>query len=145
MNQRISVKLAILACAAIVSMAYWGVPLAAQTRPNQVDALHRILNIQANVDQEARVYGHLRLSRNCGQGPLPKMTITMPPSSGVLTVRTEIVTLTTANFGNCSPGHAGNGSVVYYKATARGKDAFEYQLSSSGLPTTTWSVTVDVQ
>jgi hypothetical protein len=55
------------------------------------------------------------------------------------------VTLTAPNFGNCGPGHSGNGLVVYYRAAAAGSDSFEYQMSSPGLPRTTWSVTVEAQ
>jgi hypothetical protein len=132
------------ASAAIVALCGPGF-LAAQPRAIEEDSLHRKLNIQATVGQDARVYSHLRLSRSCGQGPLPKMTITMLPSGGMLTTRTEVVTLTAPNFGNCAAGHSGNGTAVYYTGTTPGKDAFEYQIKSPGLPTTTWSVTVDVQ
>lgn len=107
--------------------------------------LHRELQIQATVGQEVRVYGHLRLSKDCGRGPVPEMTIVKTPSIGTLTARIESVTLTEPNFGNCSAGHAGMGKVVYYQATSAGADAFEYQMSSPGLPTTIWSVNVEIR
>lgn len=114
------------------------------SKPGQ-SGLHRMLHIRAIVGKEKRVYGHLRLSRGCVEGPLPDMTITKPPAIGTLSVRTEVVTLTDPNFGKCGPGHSGDGVVVYYKATAAGQDAFEYQMSSPGLPTTTWTVGVEVR
>src|ERR1700730_11165897 len=80
----------------------------AQSGKLDEDPLHRKLNIQAIVDQDTRVYGHLRLARGCVQGPIPKINVTKPPSSGALAVKNEIVTLTAPNFGNCGPGHSGN-------------------------------------
>ena|ERR1019366_7075674 len=106
--------------------------------------LHRELHIQATVGQDVRVYGHLRLSRDCGQGAIPEMTVVKPPSTGMLSARIETVTLTAPDFGSCSAGHSGMGKVVYYQATGAGNDAFEYRMSSPGLPTTTWSVSVEI-
>jgi hypothetical protein len=107
--------------------------------------LHRELHVLVTVDQEVRVYGHLRLARGCGQGPIPDMTVVKPPSIGMLAVRIENVTLTQPDFGSCGAGHIGMGRVVYYRAASAGTDAFQYQMSSPGLPTTTWSVTVEIR
>ena len=117
-------------------------PLAATAQ--QTGRLRRELRIQATVGQEVRVYSHVRQSNNCGQGPIPEMKVLKPPSIGTLTARIETATITTPSFGTCPPGFSGLGKVVYYRATAGGADAFEYQMSSPGLPTTLWSVSVEI-
>jgi hypothetical protein len=120
----------------------------AQAKPSPKQTarqLHRELHIQGAVDQEVRVRGHVRQANDCGQGPIPDMKILKPPSIGTLTVRIETDTITTPVFGNCGPGFSGLGKVVYYRAANSGNDAFEYQMSSPGLPTTTWSVTVEIR
>jgi len=117
-------------------------PLAA--RGQQTGPLRHELRIQATVGQEVRVYSHVRQANNCGQGPIPEMKVLKPPSIGTLTARIETATITTPSFGTCAPGFSGRGKVVYYRATTAGNDAFEYQMSSPGLPTTLWSVSVEV-
>jgi hypothetical protein len=104
----------------------------------------RDLNINAAVGQQVRVFGHVRFARDCRPGAVPDMTIVDAPKLGTLTVRTETVTLTNPDFGTCPAGSAGLGTVVYYTAEASGQDRFHYRMSSPGLPTTDWMVTVEV-
>jgi hypothetical protein len=102
------------------------------------------LSLTATVGVKVRVYGHVRFADDCSQGPIPEMTIVTKPALGVLTTQTEMVTLTSPDFGTCSAGHSGMGTVVYYEASAAGQDNFEYKMSSPGLPTTDWKVSAEV-
>lgn len=108
--------------------------------PSQAKTLH----ITAQIGQQTRVYGHIRLAKNCTPGVIPDMTIITPPQLGKLSTALETVTLTAPDFGTCGPGTAGPGKVVYYTAQKSGHDSFHYRMSSPGLPTTDWLVTVDV-
>jgi hypothetical protein len=73
------------------------------------------------------------------------MTIVESPKLGKLSTTVEDVTLTSPDFGTCAPGAVGPGKVVYYTAQTSGRDSFHYRMSSPGLPTTDWVVTVDVR
>ena len=103
------------------------------------------LHITGVVGQPVRVAGHVRFAKGCDGGPLPAMTVVTAPSMGTLSTKTEPVTLTAPDFGTCPPGSRGPGVVVYYTAKAAGKDTFHYRMSSPGLPTTDWQVTVDIR
>jgi hypothetical protein len=109
--------------------------------PAQAKSLH----ITALVGQPARVFGHVRFAKDCSPGPVPEMTVVAAPSLGTLSTRAEPVTLTAPDFGSCPPGSHGPGLVVYYTAKGSGKDSFHYRMSSPGLPTTDWQVTVDIR
>jgi hypothetical protein len=102
------------------------------------------LHVTATVGQPVRVYGHVRFSKNCGPGPIPAFTVVTPPKLGTLSTKVETVTLTSPDFGTCGAGLSGPGTVVYYSARAPGRDSFHYRMSSPGLPTTEWQITVDV-
>jgi hypothetical protein len=105
----------------------------------------RELQLQTNVGKMIRVFGHLRLSDDCRQGPIPDLTIVHAPTRGSLILTQGRVTLTSPDFGNCSAGHSGMGKIVFYKAQAKGVDNFEYKMSSPGLPTTDWIVRVNIR
>jgi hypothetical protein len=103
------------------------------------------LHITGVVGQPVRVFGHVRFAKDCSASPIPAMTVVTAPSMGTLSTKPESVTLTAPDFGTCPPGSRGPGVVVYYTAKATGKDSFHYRMSSPGLPTTDWQVTVDNQ
>jgi hypothetical protein len=105
----------------------------------------RDLHITAAVDQQVRVFGHVRFGRNCSPGAIPEMTIVEPPKLGTLSTMVETVTLTAPDFGTFSRGNSGPGKVVYYTARTAGHDSFHYRVSSPGLPAADWVVTVDVR
>jgi hypothetical protein len=105
----------------------------------------RDLELQTVVGRTIRVFGHLRLSAECRQGPIPEMTMVQPPSLGALSTKIGQVTLTSPDFGNCSAGHSGNGKLVFYTARMKGTDSFAYKMSSLGQPTTDWIVHVVIK
>jgi hypothetical protein len=103
------------------------------------------LHIAAGIGEEVRVFGHVRFGKDCSPGAIPEMTIVVPPKLGQLSSKIETVTLTAPDFGRCAAGNIGPGKVVYYTAQTTGRDSFHYRMSSPGLPTTDWLVTVDVR
>jgi hypothetical protein len=105
----------------------------------------RELHITATPGQQVRVFGHVRFGRGCSPAAIPEITIVESPKLGTLSTAVETVTLTAPDFGTCDPGKAGPGKVVYYTAQTSGRDSFHYRMSSPGLPTTDWVVTVDVR
>jgi hypothetical protein len=104
------------------------------------------LHIAATVGQQARVHGHVRFAAHtCSPETVADMTIVTPPKLGELSTKVEPVTATgfTPPFRGGCFGHRALGRVVFYTARTCGRDTFHYLMSSLGMPTTDWVVTVD--
>jgi hypothetical protein len=103
------------------------------------------LHLTASVGETIRIYGHVRFAKGCAPGAVPDLAMVVEPKLGKLSTKVEPVTLTAPDFGSCPAGLSGPGRVVYYTAIAGGRDSFHYRMSSAGLPTTDWTVTVDIR
>jgi len=104
-----------------------------------------VREVVAVIGTTLQVSSHIRLSKGCGQGPIPDMTIVRRPALGELTTKIGAVTATNIAFGNCPPGFSGEGRIVFYTARKKGNERFEYKMSVPGQRTANFTVHVTVQ
>ena len=127
-----------LALALVAAIAGSTAPLAA-----------RNLSYEAAVGHQTPVGSHVRFAKgssDCAPGEIPTMTIIVPPKLGDLSTATAPVTLAHPDFGTSyCVGRSAPGRLVFYTPRAAGVDTFHYQMSSQGLPTTDWFITVHVR
>ena len=129
----------------ITTLALLGLMLSSAS----AEAAPQIVNVSGATGQSIVLHSHVRFGDMCGAAAVPELQILEQPKHGTVSSRVEPIKLTqpTPGFPAECVGKSAPGLTVLYTSTPGygGQDHILYSVSSQGLPTTTWDVTVEVK